>query len=109
MLIVPIAALPNQTFDVLIGDNDWEFALYVVNDFNLMGVDITLNGKVILTGQRCVPLQFLIPYNYLAPGIGNFFFSTVNDDYPDYAKFNVSQQLLYATAAEIEAPNALDV
>jgi hypothetical protein len=102
MIIVPIAALPNQTFDILLDNNDWEFALYTLNEFNLMAVDVSLNGTLILSGQRVNSSQFIVPYDYLAPNDGNFFFVTINDEYPDYTKFNLSQQLLYVTVAEFE-------
>lgn len=106
MIIVPIAALPNQTFDILLDNNDWEFALYTVNDFNLMAMDVSLNGVLILSGQRVNSSQFVVPYGYLAPDDGNFFFVTVDDEYPDYTKFNLSQQLLYVSAAELGALRA---
>lgn len=103
MLIVPIASLPNQTFDVLIDNtNEWEIAIYTVNDFNLMCADFILNGTLILSGQRCVPQQLLVPYRYLVEGAGNFLFVTVNDEYPDYTQFNLTQQLLYVSPEEIE-------
>lgn len=108
MQYIPIAAIPNQLLQVSIDQNQYSLAIYAIaadydefnNPFNvIMAVDITINNIVILTGLRVVAGYPIIPYEYLENG--NFAFQTQNDDYPDYSQFNITQNLIYASATEL--------
>lgn len=49
----------------------------------------------------CVAGTPLLPYGYLENG--NFMFLTLNDELPNYTQFGATQQLIYASEAELEA------
>jgi hypothetical protein len=97
MLSIPIATIPNQIFNVLLDQNEWEISIYLAN--NIMAVDLNLNGVDIIIGQRAVPATPLIPYEYLENG--NFIFVTDDYDYPIYTEFGISQLLVYASPTEL--------
>lgn len=98
MLIVPISALPNQTFSITLDNNQYDISLYVTT--NIMSMDIIRNDTPIVMGMRTVSNYPVIPYEYLEDG--NFFFITENGDYPYYDQFNVTQQLIYISQSEID-------
>lgn len=112
MILVPIQALPNQTLSINTSDgNYYDISLYTTNRANLnlagtgvMGCTINRNNVLIIAGQRLVPGYPVIPYEYLADG--NFVLTTLNDEYPDYTQFGITQFLIYATQAEIGALSA---
>ena len=108
MILVPLQALPSQSLSITLDENYYEINLYIAGGnlpgTEVMGMDITRNGVAIITGQRCVPGYPVIPYQYLEDG--NFGFITENDDYPDYRQFGVTQNLYYASSAELAALRA---
>lgn len=102
MIIVPIAAVPNQNFTITLDNNQYDLSIYVTT--NIMAMDIIRNNQTIIMGQRIVADYPIIPYLYLEDG--NFFFTSENGDYPFYTQFNVSQQLIYVSQIELtEARN----
>lgn len=102
MMIVPLAPIPNQSFNIFLDNNEWDFTIYTVG--NVMAADVVLNGTLILSGQRLTPVTPVIPYRYLENG--NFAFVTANFDYPDYTMFGASQSLVYVSPDELEAIRA---
>lgn len=99
MQIIPLQAIPNQQFSVVLGDNQWDIVLKTAD--NITVADVTLNNVVIMTGFRCVAGMRIIPSLYQEAG--NFFFSTQRGQLPDYTQFGLTQFLLYYTAAELAA------
>ncbi|MHC5541896.1 phage baseplate plug family protein [Singulisphaera rosea] len=99
MMQVPIQAIPNQSFSVILDTNTWNFLLKTVEDTTVVG--LTLNGTDILDGARAVSGSLIIPSRYEESG--NFFFTTANFQLPFYTSFNVSQSLIYISAAELSA------
>lgn len=99
MQIIPIAAVPNQEFTVVLDNNNWDLSIRQTN--GVMSVSLALNGTAIIENLRAVAGMRLIPSQYEENG--NFVFVTANFQMPDYILFNVSQSLLYASAAELTA------
>jgi len=97
MMSLPIQQLPNQSLSVLLDGNQWNFLLKTVQDTTV--VSLTLNGTDILDSARAVAGGFIIPSLYQEAG--NFFFVTQNFDLPYYTQFNVTQALIYISAAEL--------
>lgn len=97
MQLIPIASVPNQSFSVELDGSLYDLALTAAN--GCMAVSIGSNGNAIISGMRAVSGSLIIPYDYL--NSGNFLFLTLNEDQPDYTKFNVSQVLIYVSAADI--------
>lgn len=100
MQVIPLQAVPNQSFSIQLDNNNWDFAIHDCGN-GLMAVDIALNGTQLLTGLRMVPAFPLIPYRYLMDG--NFVMLTNDDEYPDWNQFGITQTLIYASPAEIAA------
>jgi hypothetical protein len=94
---IPIAAVPNQEFTVILDNNNWDVTLRQTN--GVMSVSLILNGNQVIENVRAVAGMRLIPSQY--EEAGNFVFITANFQMPDYILFNVSQSLLYASAAEL--------
>lgn len=95
---IPLAAVPNQSLTVTFGENRWSLRIKVAN--RSMMADVSLNDVPILTGQRIVPGTPIIPYAYLQAN-GNFLFLIDDEELPDWAAFDSTQSLVYATAEEM--------
>lgn len=102
MIIVPLAAVPNQSLSMRLGNDFYNLVFKIAN--GIMAVDIARNGVVILSGQRVVAGTPIIPYSYLESG--NFIFQTNNGDLPNYLQFGITQILIFASQAELEAIRA---
>lgn len=98
---IPLQAIPNQQFPITLDSTLFDITLRTIQDRTY--VDITVNNTVIVLGQLCVPGFQLIPSRYMEGLTGNFAFVTNNDAYPIYSEFEVTQFLLYASAAELAA------
>jgi hypothetical protein len=97
MILVPISAVPNQSFSITLDGNQYDISLYITT--NVMAIDIIRNNIPVIMGIRVLPYVPIIPYEYLENG--NFFFNTENGDYPYFEQFNVTQQLFYLSQAEL--------
>lgn len=98
MLLVPISAVPNQSFSIVLDGNQYDMSIYVTN--NVSAIDIKRNNVDILLGSRIVPNSPIIPYRYLENG--NFVFATEDGAYPFYTEFGVTQSLFYFSQSEID-------
>jgi len=103
MIEIPLAAIPNQTLSIRLNNSFYNVALKFVS--TVMAVDVTRDNMLLVQGQRVVSGFPIIPYEYLWEDSGNFAIITRAGDYPIYTEFGISQYLLFATTAEIEALN----
>lgn len=102
MIQIPLQTVPNQSLSIQLDDVNYDFEIRSMpGTSTIMVFDITIDNELIVEGVRAVPAYPLIEYKYLENG--NFIVITENDDYPDWEKFQISQFLLYASNAEIEA------
>lgn len=99
MQLIPVSAVPNQEFTVVLDGNNWDVAIRLTN--GVMSVSMARNGTQIIENLRAAAGMRLIPSRY--EEAGNFVFATADGQLPDYRLFNVSQSLLYASAAELAA------
>lgn len=99
MIEIPLRAVPAQEFTVQVDEQ--RFVMRFVDAVSCVAVDLTVNGVVVLLGQRIVAGTPVIPYSYLETG--NFLILTENEMLPDWREFGISQTLVYLTAAEIAA------
>lgn len=96
---VPLQQLPNQSFSIMLDNNQWTFLLKTIE--NVTVVSLTLNGADIIDSALAVAGTFIIPAQYQENGAGNFFFVTQNFQIPYYTAFNVTQSLIYISATEL--------
>lgn len=99
MMRLPLQAVPNQSFSLILDGNNWDFLLKTAEDTTV--VSLTLNGTDLIDSARAVAGSFVIPSRY--EEAGNFFFTTANFELPFYTSFNVNQSLIYLSAAELLA------
>jgi hypothetical protein len=99
---IPLAAIPNQSLSVRLDGLQYDLRLHDCGN-GVTTLDITINDVPLITGTRIMPNYPIIPSKYLEQG--NFVLETQNDEYPDYTRFGVTQYLIYASQAEIEAIN----
>lgn len=94
---VPIESIPSQTLTIVLDNN-----LYVLGIRQVSGVvamSVTRNGIDIIDNLIAAAAQPIIPAKYQEAG--NFMFLTASNQLPNYTLFNISQSLLYFTAAEL--------
>ena len=99
---IPLQALPNQSFQIVLDNNTWAFTIKTTG--GLTTVSLTLNNVDILDSTPAVAGGFIIPYEYLEAG--NFFFTTQNYQLPNYEYFGTTQYLIYISATELAAYRA---
>ena len=96
-----IERLPNQTLAIIIDETRYEITLK--KTVEVMVCDIYRNDVLIVQGMRCLPSTPLLPYLYQEAGFGNFYFTTQNDDFPDYPQFGITQYLWHFNNEELVA------
>lgn len=96
---IPLQAVPNQSFSLLVDSNSWDITLKATG--GIMSISLTLNNVDLYDSLRVVAGQFVIPYEYQEAG--NFLFITQSQQLPDYTQFGVTQQLIYISPAELAA------
>lgn len=101
MLTLALQAIPNQSFTVVLDNVLYEIGIIETN--GCMSLNLTRANVVVLSGQRCVAGQLLIPYRAEEAQSGNFMFLTANNDLPYWDQFTATQTLIYASNAELEA------
>lgn len=85
-------ALPNQSL-TLTEDGDF-YELTIRSLKNVMLMDISRNGVVLLTSCRCVDASLILP-RYKESGRGNFAFFNDSQNYPWWEDFGTSTRLQY--------------
>jgi hypothetical protein len=97
--LVPLDQLPNQSLQMILGGNRFDFTLK--KTVEVMVIDISRNEELIVQGMRCLPETPLMPYLYQEDFSGNFYFTTHDDNFPDYFEFGVTQYLWFFSNDEL--------
>lgn len=98
MIEIPLQQIPNQKFTMQLDDSLYEITIKLT--VNVMSVSIVRQNEQIVSNTRAEALAPIIPYLYLEHG--NFIFFTIDDEYPNYELFGVTQFLFYFSAEELE-------
>lgn len=101
---IPLRQTPNQRIETTIDGVAYAIQLRTATPLTI--ADIYANGTLVKAGVRCVPGKKLIPYDYLTVG-GNFFFYCLENDYPYYEYFGVTQRLIYLSDEEINSASSV--
>lgn len=96
---IPLQALPNQSMQVPIDDNQWDISLKLTN--GTISVTISLNEILLVENVRIVANTLILPYRYEENNNGNFVLSTQSFNIPDYTQFSITQMLFYITPEEL--------
>ncbi|MBC3211370.1 phage baseplate plug family protein [Serratia fonticola] len=97
--LIQLEKLPNQTLTIRLGDHRYEIKIQSISD-ELMCVSIIRDNQMLIQGQRCIPFSAILP-DHKEIGLGNFMFTTVSDEYPNYQKFGSDHQLYYYAPEEV--------
>ena len=105
MIQIPISNIPNQSLSInLAGINTilifMRAATTDVPGTGIVAFDVSINNVVIVTGIRALPDFPIIPSQYLENG--NFLVETMNDEYPDWRQFGITQFLIFASEVELQ-------
>lgn len=101
MINVPLQALANQELSIPLGGA--RFVLTIKEAAGGMVCTVKRDDVVLIQNTRLVADAFVLPYQYLHEGFGNFFMATQNEALPWWEQFGVTQFMVYATPEEITA------
>jgi hypothetical protein len=99
MQIIPLQAIANQSFTVVLDSNQWDFVIKSTN--GTVSVSLNLNSIDVLDNARAVGNTLIIPCQYQEQQSGNFFILVQNFQLPDYTQFGVTQNLIYVSESEL--------
>jgi len=97
--IIELSNVPNQEISTMLGGAPWVIRL--TDCGSCMATDITIDGELLVSGQRLVADAPVFPYVYYWRIHGGLFLYTENNDMPDWKKFNKSQWLFYFEPSEL--------
>ena len=98
MRLINLQNIPNQSFSITLNNVDYRIAVRTIQDLTF--ISVWKNGEVLFYNQICVPNGFVDPYKYISEN-GKIFFKCLDDEYPNYKSFGVTQWLYYLTAEEV--------
>jgi hypothetical protein len=99
MIRIQLQAIPNQATSIKLDGSFYD--LLIKESGGVMVVSISRDNVKLIDSTRLLPATPILPYTYIQSG--NFFMLTDNDDIPDWQQFGISQYMIFAMAAEIEA------
>lgn len=94
---IPLATIANQTLSIRLDDQ--RLVLRLKEASGVMVADLDRDGVRVLSAVRVLAGEPITPYAYLESG--NFMLLTLNDELPDWRKFNLSQNLVYLSPGEV--------
>lgn len=101
MIQIPITNIPNQSLSINYNNVLYDITIKASLDASLVFFTVLINNVLVINGIRALPDFPVIPAAYLENG--NFILTTMNDEYPRYDQFGVTQFLILASQSEIDA------
>lgn len=98
MLLIPIKRIPNQIFSVVLNGTPYRVALRTIQGLTFMSVWV--NGVPLFYNQICTPNNWVNQYNYISTN-GKFYFYSLDEEYPNYQQFGITQALYFLTPEEV--------
>lgn len=104
---IALEKIANQQLSINLEGSRFEIS--VTSSPELCCATITRDDVVIVSGQRIIAKSFIIPYQYLEGGKGNFMFvpSGDSDNIPYYTDFGDTFVFAHFSDAEMEAIRAI--
>ena len=99
MLTIPLSNVPNQSFEFAYGEYVYSVTLKTFRD--IVYASVVINDEPVCQSIRCVNRGWLIPYEAIYSGKGNFMFECDSEDYPNYESFGKSCYLRFYSYEEI--------
>lgn len=91
--------LPNQKFSFKTENDTVEIELRTIDNITLMSMKA--NGNNIVSSIKVAPNVLLLGYKYLQEQYGDFIFTTTDNQYPYYTKFNNANKLYWLSYEEV--------
>ena len=98
MLLVPIKNIPNQVFSITLNGVGYRIMLRTIQGLTFMSVWV--NNEALFYNQICTPNNWVNQYNYISVN-GKFYFYCLDEEYPNYEKFGITQALYFLTPEEV--------
>ena len=98
MLLVPIKNVPNQVFSITLNGVGYRIILRTIQGLTFMSVWV--NNEALFYNQICTPNNWVNQYNYISVN-GKFYFYCLDEEYPNYEKFGITQALYFLTPEEV--------
>lgn len=105
MMPITLQAVPRQETEFYADSQQYDIRIWWDGQ-DMMFMDISINGTTVASACPCLTGAMVIPYEYLEGDGGNFFWSTASGENPQYANFDSTDVLLYATNAEMATARA---
>ncbi len=96
--------IPNQNFTTTINDIDMEITIKLAGqeDNKILFFSLITNGDYLCPAVPVFANQAVLPYPYMVSEVGgNFFFTTDNEEYPNYLNFGSTCKLFFITEDEL--------
>ena len=102
MQVINLQNIPNQAFSIALNGEDYRIAVRTIQGLTFLSV--WRNDEPLFYNQICVPNGFVDPYKYVSNN-GKVYFRCLDNEYPNYKNFGITQWLYYLTPEEV-ATNA---
>lgn len=99
MLLVPLQQIPNQEFNIILNGREYRIILRTIQSLTYMSCWV--DGEILFYNQLCVPNNWVNVYDYISVN-GKFWFKCLDDDYPTFTQFGITQTLLFYTKDEVQ-------
>lgn len=99
--VLALKAIPKQSLVIVL--DSVLYSIDVLSTNGCMSLNITRANVPVVTGQRVVAGQLVLPFKKEEGNQGNFMFLTQGDDLPAYDLFTTTQAFLYASNDELAA------
>lgn len=99
MLTIPLSNVPNQSFEFVYGGFVYSVTLKTYR--SVVYGSVSIDDEPICQSIRCVNNQWIIPYEAIWSGKGNFRFECDDANYPNYENFGSSCHLRFYPSDEI--------
>lgn len=93
IVLIPIQAIPDQTFYIELGGQDCEIRVYL--RYGYMYMNLKVDEKDIINGQICLNNTDILQYNHLNFKGNLRFVDTQGDEDPYYSEFGERWVLAY--------------
>jgi hypothetical protein len=100
MIDIPLQAIANQELSIPLEGSRYVITVKEAN--GSMAASIERDGVAIVRNTRIVSDGFILPYRHQWLGYGNFFFSTQDENLPNFELLGVTQFIVFVTTDELE-------
>lgn len=98
---ITLQAIPKQSLSIVLAGLLYDIDILSTN--GCVSLNVARSSVRVVSGQRAVAGQLVLPFALQEDGEGNFMFLTQDGELPAYDQFTSTQSFLYASNAELES------